>query len=322
MSNSELSIIQEYLGSNSGKVLLCTNDSDMINSFSNGNFQVLTTTNKVFSDHIDNLILTKSFHKELLKYDQKFDTIIIHDLFEQIKYPEVFLQNLVSILSDKGTIICSISNFFHITNIFNILVGKISHNEFFNVSKFYNLDRFLLFLNENDMHVTKVSRIKKDFSSDKLNLDDSLIPCKLIDMIQKITDYDTLQYVLVIAKGKTISSENLEFVTQFPKNYLLSKLQEYFEKFSELESSVLDKDKLIEGYEKSIKEQKTFTASALSDKDKLIEGYEKSIKEQKTFTESALSDKDKLIEGYEKSIKELLEYIENLEQTIKNKDHT
>ena len=104
------------------------------------------------------------------------------------------------------------------------------------------------------MHITKLFRIKEEFLPEKTDLDVTIIPSKLVDIIQKISDYNTSQYVLMIGKGKTISSENLEFASQFPKNYLLPKLQELFEKFSELEKSVSDKDKLIQGFEESIKE--------------------------------------------------------------------
>ena len=302
MSYSEnlvLQIIQKHLESVTGKVFLCSNDSDMINLFSNENLEVLSNPNQILSDYIDNLLLTKTFDKILLKYNQKFDTIIIHHLLEQIKYPELFLKNLVSILNDKGTIICSITNFFHITNIFNLLTGQILHNEFFNASKFYNLDKFLFLLNKNDMHVTKLSRIKKDFSSDQMNLDETLIPDKLINMIQKIPDYDTIEYVLMISKGKTVSTENLDFVLGFPKNYLLPKLQEFFDNFVKLEQGVLDKDKIISGYENSIKEQQEYIKNSIKEQRVLISGYENSIKEQREY------------------IKNLEEHIHSLESQLK-----
>ena len=332
--NLKLKIIQDHLELTSGNVLLCSNDSVDIDLLSNENLQVFPSTNQSISDHIDNLLLTKTFHKDLSKYNQKFGTIIIHNLLEQIKYPELFLQNLVSILDGKGTIICSISNFFHITNIINLLVGNL-YNEFFSPTRFYDLDKFLFFLNENNMHVTKVFRIKEEFLPQQTNLDEIVIPSKLIDIIQKIPDYDTLQYIFMINKGKSIPNENLEFASQFPKNYLLPKLQEFFEKFSELEKSIADKneiihglensikditghtgsalakkDKVIAGYADSMKEQKTYTGSALAKKDKVIVGYADSIKEQKAYTGSALAKKDKVIAGYKNSIKEQKAYTE------------
>jgi chromosome segregation ATPase len=150
-------------------------------------------------------------------------------------------------------------------------------------------------------------------------------------MIEKISDSDTLKYIFMIGEGKTVSTENFEFISQFPKNYLLPKLKEFFEKFSELgdkleqqkkytESlvkeidsmtdgrSLTEKEKLIEGYKKSVVEQKEYTGIALSEKEKLIEGYKKSVVEQKEYTGQALTAKEKLIEGYKKSIVEQKEY--------------
>jgi len=325
--NSELQIIQEHLDHASGNVLLCSDDSDMINSLSNENLQVLSNASHNLSVHIDNLLLTNTFHNELSKFDQKFGTIIIDNLLERINYPELFIRNLVSILDDEGVIICSTSNFFHITNIINLLVGNVLHNEF-NNTRFDTLEKFLQFLNQNNLHVTNVSRIKQEFSTQEMNLSDTLIPSELLGMIEKISDSDTLKYIFMIGEGKTVSSKNFEFVSEFPKNYLLPKLKEFFEKASELEDkleqqkkyteslvkeidsmtdgqSISEKEELIAGYRKSIDEQKNSTARSLSEKEKLIKGYEDSIKKQ-----------EKLIKGHEDSIKELKDYIVNLEKNV------
>ena len=325
--NSELQIIQEHLDHASGNVLLCSDDSDMINSLSNENLQVLSNASHNLSVHIDNLLLTNTFHNELSKFDQKFGTIIIDNLLERINYPELFIRNLVSILDDEGVIICSTSNFFHITNIINLLVGNVLHNEF-NNTRFDTLEKFLQFLNQNNLHVTNVSRIKQEFSTQEMNLSDTLIPSELLGMIEKISDSDTLKYVFMIGEGKTVSSKNFEFVSEFPKNYLLPKLKEFFEKASELEDkleqqkkyteslvkeidsmtdgqTISEKEELIAGYRNSIDEQKNSTERSLSEKEKLIKGYEDSIKKQ-----------EKLIKGHEDSIKELKDYIVNLEKNV------
>ena len=325
--NSEIQIIQEHLDHASGNVLLCSDNSDMINSLSNENLQVLTNTSHSLSIHIDNLLLTNTFHNELSKFDQKFGTIIIDNLLEQINYPELFLRNLVSILDGGGTIICSTSNFFHITNIINLLVGNILHNEF-NNTRFDTLEKFLQFLNQNNLHVTKVSRIKKEFSSQEMNLDDTLIPSELLGMIEKISDSDTLKYIFMIGEGKTVSTKNFEFISEFPKNYLLPKLKEFFAKVSELEDkleqqkkyteslvkeinsmsdgrSLSEKEELIKGYKKSVDEQRISATRSLTEKEKIIKGYEDSIKKLK-----------KIIQGHDASIKEQKDYIENLEKNI------
>jgi len=325
--NSELQIIQEHLDHVSGNVLLCSDDSDLINSLSNKKIQILSNASHSLSIHIDNLLLTNTFHNELSKFDQKFNTVIIGNLLERINYPELFLRNLVSILDDEGVIICSTSNFFHITNIINLLIGNILHSES-NSTRFHTLEKFLQFLNQNNLHVTKISRIKQEFSSQEMNLDDTLIPDELLNILEKISDSDTLKYIFMIGEGKTISTKNFEFVSEFPKNYLLPKLKEFFEKVSELEdkleqqktyteslvkeidsmtdgSSLSEKEKLIQGLIKSVEEQKAYTVRALSEKDEIIEGYEDSIKKQ-----------EKIIKGHEDSIKELKDYIVNLEKNV------
>mgnify|MGYP003995033819 FL=1 len=187
------------------------------------------------------------------------------------------------------------------------------------------------------MHTTKLTRVKQDFSSESMNLDDTLIPSQLIEMYQQIPDHDVTQYVFMIGKGKSVSSESLNFSSQFPKNYLLPKLQEFFEKFTEFKDALAKKDKVIEGLENSIKDITGYSGSALSKKDEVIEGLEKSIQdltsnavpalakkdkvieglensidEQNTYIGTALSKKDKVIEGLENSITEQKDYIKNL----------
>ena len=263
LDETELEIIRQHLESVSGNVLLCSNDSNLINLISNDNLEILSNPDTTISDHIDNLLLTKTVDK-----NKKFDTIIIHNLFEQLKNPELFAQHLNSILNDNGTIICSISNFSHINNTVNLLIGNIDNN-FFHTSRFYDLNNFLLFLNENNMHTTKLSRIKQEFSSESMNLDDALIPSQLIDMYQTIPDHDVTRYVFMIGKGKSVSSESLDFSSQFPKNYLLPKLQEFFDKFIDLEKSIIKKDKVIQGYEESIQEQKEYLINLKKHNDQL-----------------------------------------------------
>jgi hypothetical protein len=303
LDNVELKIIQHHLEPVSGNVLLVSNDLDLINSISSDNLQVLSNPDKTISDHIDNLLLTNS-----LEENKKFDTIIIHDLFEQIKNPELFIQHLDSVLNDSGTIICSISNFSHINNIFNLLIGNIDNN-FFNTSRFYDLNNFLLFLNKNNMHTTKLTRVKQEFSSESMNLDDTLIPSQLIEMYKKIPDNDVAQYVFMIGKGKSVSSETLDFSTQFPKNYLLPKLQEFFEKYNEFKLALTEKDEVIKGLENSIEDITGYSGDALTKKDKVIKGYEESIKDIKDNAVPALAKKDEVIEGLENSIEEQQNYI-------------
>ena len=106
----------------------------------------------------------------------------------------------------------------------------------------------------------------------------------------------------------------MDFSTQFPKNYLLPKLQEFFETFVELKTSIIKKDKIIQGHEESIKDIANNAVPALAKKDKVIEGLENSIEEQKNYAGAALAKKDKIIQGYEESIKEQKDYIENLKK--------
>jgi len=254
---TELEIIQECLDNVSGNALLISNDSNLINSISNNNSQILSNPDKTISDHIDNLLLTNTLAENISKENKKFDTIIIHNLFEQIKNPKLFVQHLDSVLNENGTIICSVSNFSHINNALNLLIGNVDNN-FFNTSRFYDLNNFLLFLNENNMHTTKLSRIKQEFSSESMNLDDSFIPSQLIDMYQNIPDHDVVQYVFMIGKGKSVSSETLNFSSQFPKNYLLPKLQEFFDTLTDYKSGLVILNKANKGLENSIKEQRDY----------------------------------------------------------------
>ena len=316
--NLELQIIQEHLKLASRNILLCSNDSVITDLLSNENLQVLSNHDQILSDHIDNLIFTNTFHKNLSKYDKKFDTIIIHCLLEQIKYPELFLENLDSVLNEEGTIICTISNFFNISNIINLLSGNLFHNEF--NTRFYDLDTFLFFLNKNNMHVTKLFRTKKEFSSQNINFDETLIPSELVNMIQKIPDYNTLEYIFLISKNKTNPTENLEFLSQFPKNYLIPKLYEFFEILSESKNSIRKKDTVIAGLEASIKDLTGYSGSSLTKKDTVISGLEASLKEEKDYTGSSLTKKDTVIAGLEDSVKLLCNKADYTGSSLTKKD--
>ena len=125
------------------------------------------------------------------------------------------------------------------------------HSEYNNI-RFNTLEKFLQFLNQNNLHVTNVSRIKQEFSTQEMNLSDTLIPSELLGMIEKISDSDTLKYIFMIGEGKTVSTKNFEFVSQFPKNYLLPKLKEFFEKVSELEDKLEQQKKYTESLAKEI----------------------------------------------------------------------
>ena len=69
--------------------------------------------------------------------------------------------------------------------------------------------------------------------------------------------------------------------------------------------SLSEKEKLIEGYKKSVGELKHGAKISLTEKEKIIKGYEDSVKKQ-----------EKIIKGYEDSIKELKDYIVNLEKNV------
>ena len=307
-SKIQLEIIQQHLEFFPGNTLLFSNDSEFSNSISSDNLQVLSNPDKTISDHVDNLLLTNSLEENISKENKKFDTIIIGNLFEQIKNPKSFLQHLDSVLNDNGAIVCSISNFSHINNIFNLLIGNIG-NTFFNTTRFYDLNNFLIFLNQSNMHTTKLVRVKQEFSSESMNLDDTLIPSQLVEMYKKNPDHDVAQYVFIIGKGKSVSSETLDFSVQFPKNYLLPKLQEFFEKYNEFKLALTEKDKVIEGLENSIEDITGYSGDALTKKDKVIEGYEESIKDITDNAVPALAKKDKVIEGLENSLEEQKNYV-------------
>ena len=166
------------------------------------------------------------------------------------------------------------------------------------------------------MHVTKVFRNKKPFSMENMNIDETLVPSQLVDIINSVPDSDTSEYFFVVNKRKNIPTENLEYISQFPKNYLLSHFQQVFKRLSELEKSVSDKDDIILGLENSLKELTSVEKISLKKKDDVILGLENSLKEQKSYTESIISEKDTIIEGHENSIQEQSDYIKNLEEHI------
>ena len=284
------------------------------------------------SGNVDSLNTKKLFG------DEKFDVIIIDKILEGLKNPTKILQQLQNLLENNGFFVCLVPNFLFAPNRINLLNGNLDSQISNTNLSFYTLDTFLLLLDNANLKITQVNRIKQKsnvFSNSTLNY--LTYSNNLIDAIFQDPESDTISYVLKVEPGQTVPTKVRQYLLEtFPKNIASDSLNSKNEFTYKTKS---DKDKFLEkvitekdGFlEKVITEKDGFLEKVITEKDDMIAGLETTINEKDEFLEKVISAKDEMITGLERSIDENLahyeyvkkakdEMITGLETTINDKD--
>ena len=253
-----------------------------------------------------------SLNTKKLFGDEKFDVIIIDKILESLENPTKILQQLQNLLENNGFFVCVVHNFLFAPNRINLLNGNINSQRSNTNLGLYTLDTFLLLLDNTNLKITQVNRIKQKsnvFSNSTLNY--LTYSNNLIDAILMDPESDTVSYILKVEPGQTIPAKVRQYILQtFPKNitsnYLNSK-NEFIQKsisakdemIAGLETTINDKDEFLEKV-KSAKDE--FLEKVKSAKDEMIMGLERSIQENLAHYEHVKKDKDKMIKGLETTI--------------------
>ena len=282
-----------------------------------------------------------SLNTKKLFGDEKFDVIIIDKILESLENPTKILQQLQNLLENNGFFVCVVPNFLFAPNRINFLNGNLDFQRSSTNLNLYTLDTFLLLLDNANLKITQVNRIKQKsnvFSNSTLNY--LTYSNNLIDAVLQDPESDTISYVLKVEPGQTVPAKIRQYILEtFPKNIAsdgLNSKNEFTQK------SIAAKDEMIAGLETTIFDKDKFLEKVIAAKDEMITGLERSIdenfahyehvkKDKDEFLEKVIASKDEMISGLKRSIDENLahyehvkkakdEMIKGLETTINDKD--
>ena len=255
-----------------------------------------------------------SLNTKKLFGDEKFDVIIIDKILESLENPTKILQQLQNLLENNGFFVCVVPNFLFAPNRINFLDGDLNSQRSNTNLGLYTLDTFLLLLDNANLKITQVNRIKQKsnvFSNSTLNY--LTYSNNLIDAVLQDPESDTISYVLKVERGQTVPAKVRQYLLEtFPKNIVsdgLNSKNEFTKK------SITAKDEMVAGLETTINDKDKFLEKVICAKDEMIAGLERSIdenfahyehvqKDKDEFLEKVISAKDEMIAGLEKSIDE------------------
>ncbi len=174
-------------------------------------------TEKMIIGDVESLEL--SYHLK----DEKFDVILLGDILEHLKYPDIFLKKLHPFLNKNGYLVCSIPNISHIVIRLQLLNGNFDYTSTGLLDddhlKHYTLKTISSLLRKADFKFQKLHRVKTEFYlPHRSDLDKSLFPLLLVDCILKDPEATTYQYVFSAAPSfnsekstplPTLKKENL-----------------------------------------------------------------------------------------------------------------
>jgi len=239
--------------------------------------------------------------------------IIIDKILESLKNPTKILQQLQNLLENNGFFVCVVHNFLFAPNRINFLNGNLDFQSSSINLNLYTLDTFLLLLDNANLKITQVNRIKQKsnaFSDYTLNY--LTYSNNLIDAILQDPESDTISYVLKVEPGQSVPTKVRQYVLQtFPKNITSSYLNS---KNEFTEKSIAAKDEMIGGLETTIEDKDKFLEKVISAKDEMIGGLETTIEDKDKFLEKVISAKDEMIAGLERSIDENLAHYEHVKK--------
>ena len=273
-----------------------------------------------------------SLNTKKLFGDEKFDVIIIDKILGSLENPTKILQQLQNLLENNGFFVCVVPNFLFAPNRINFLDGDLNSQRSNTNLGLYTLDTFLLLLDNANLKITQVNRIKQKsnvFADSALN--NLTYSNNLIDAILQDPESDTISYVLKVELGQTVPAKVRQYLLEtFPKNIVSNDLNSKNEFTYKTRS---DKDKFLEkviaekdGFlEKVIAEKDEFLGNVIAAKDEMIAGLEKSIDEnfahyehvkndKDEFLEKVIATKDEMIAGLERSIDENFAHYEHVKK--------
>jgi len=254
-----------------------------------------------------------SLNTKKLFGDEKFDVIIIDKILGSLENPTKILQQLQNLLENNGFFVCVVPNFLFAPNRINFLDGDLNSQRSNTNLGLYTLDTFLLLLDNANLKITQVNRIKQKsnvFSNSTLNY--LTYSNNLIDAVLQDPESDTISYVLKVERGQTVPAKVRQYLLEtFPKNIVsdgLNSKNEFTKK------SITAKDEMVAGLETTINDKDKFIEKVISAKDEMIAGLETTINDKDKFLEKVICAKDEMIAGLERSIDENFAHYEHVQK--------
>jgi hypothetical protein len=306
-NNSQSNIVEENLSQfsqllkDSNKILNLGGSlvSKILNKKNISFSEIKLKSNLNTSDYLDKLSVEKLWSDELEYSESRFDLIILNDILEQVKYPDLLLDNLSNNLSDNGSIIVIVRNFLYIENMCKLFSGTLPQNNF----NIFDLDSLNLFLNHNRFVISELYRNQIEFDSKLIyDLNNFDFPTDMLNFLKRNPESKTVSYIIRIKKKILLDIDSRQWSSKFPKNYFLEQLKNKFDYYEQLEQTIKDKDDVIKGLEKSLNETKSYLEQTIKDKDDVIKGLEKSLNEYKEQINKIKNSKSwKLLHKFDKN---------------------
>ena len=137
--------------------------------------------------------------------DSYFDAIVLGDILEHLKDPELVLEKIKKFLKPEGYLVISIPNGCHGDIIINLLYGDFRytsmglHDE--THLRFFGLKNILDIFNGHGYIVTNIGRVRTPVGLTELKVDQDKVPGELLSFIKSIPDSDVYQYVFTAVPG-------------------------------------------------------------------------------------------------------------------------
>ncbi len=150
---------------------------------------------KIIISDIETLDFSNYFEE---KY---YDTILLADVLEHLKYPEILLEKLKNYLKEEGFLLISIPNITHASIALNIINGKWEYKPIGLLDethlRFFDKQSFLNLLEEKGFCPIKIKRVIINPWDTEFKTPYSKYPKEIINYIEKNNpDYNTYQFII------------------------------------------------------------------------------------------------------------------------------
>ena len=249
--------------------------------------------------------------------DKKFDVILLGDVIEHLKSPEIFLKTLHSLLNENGYLVCSIPNISYIIIRLQLLNGNFDYSNTGLLDddhlQYFTLKTIISLLDKTNFRFKILHKVKEEFHlPHRSDFDQSNFSEILIDCIKKDPESLTYQYVFsalpsfnhkksVIVTNdkenlpsrylKNIFDEEYGIITGY--NRALDEIKRKKDFLIYLENAIKEKNTVIHTLENAIKEKNIYLENAIKEKNIYLEN---AIKEKNKYMENAIKEKNKYIE--------------------------
>jgi len=270
----------------------------------NPDFAVLAKefTEKMIIGDVESLDLI--FHLN----DEKFDVILLGDVLEHLKSPEIFLKQLHPLLNKNGYLVCSIPNISYILIRLQLLNGIFDYSNMGLLDndhlQYFTLKTIIPLLEKTNFKFKILHKVKEEFHlPHRSDFDQSNFSEILIDCIKK--DPESLTYQYVFSALPSFNHKKSVIVTNDKENLPSRYLKNIFD----------EEYGIITGYNRALDEIKRkkdfliYLENAIKEKNTVIHTLENAIKEKNIYLENAIKEKNKYMEN---AIKEKNKYIEKI----------